>query len=200
MIYIEYFSRRPGVELADFHAGVAKGLEWSAGYSEDQLILHAARTWRLGPEPEYFMVWYSPHAGFERIDEWDGIFRSGKADEYEVPFLRVARIDFAGCYEALLDPVRARNGTYYAEFFHASGELTAVRSFYEDRTRRHSRLRLNLLLHRIGRLGPEPGGLAVWTLPNFGALGEIARDLEGVSEALELESAGTYVDIGKEIL
>ncbi|HHT9131508.1 MAG TPA: hypothetical protein ACFYED_03380, partial [Candidatus Tripitaka californicus] len=101
MIYIEYFSRRPGVELAEFHAGVAKGSAWGDGYVEDRLILLAGRTWRLGPDPEYLMVWHSSNAGFERIDAWERIFRSGEADSFEEPFLRVARIDIAGCYEAL---------------------------------------------------------------------------------------------------
>jgi hypothetical protein len=200
MIYIEYFSRRPDVELADFHAGVGKGLGWDAGYSEDQLVLHAGRTWRMGPAPEYCMVWHSPGAGCERIDAWDFIFRAGEADQFEMPFLRVARIEGAGCYEALLEPVRAQSGTYYGEYFRPAGVMTEVRSFYEERARRHLDFKLNLLAVRIGRLGPEPGGLAVWTLPNFAVLGEIARELDGVTKPLELVAAGTYTDIGREIL
>ena len=72
LIYIEYISRCPGVDMADFRAGVTHGQEgWDTGYGEDQLVLNIGRTWRLGPEPEYLAVWYSPQASFDRIDDWD---------------------------------------------------------------------------------------------------------------------------------
>jgi len=109
LVYVEYFSRRPGIELADFHKTVAAAqAEWGSGYSEDQLVLHAARTWRLGPEPEHFTVWYSPHARFDRIDEWDRVFRTPDGAAHASFFARVARIDVAGCYEPLLEPVSAQ--------------------------------------------------------------------------------------------
>jgi hypothetical protein len=201
MIYIEYISRRPGVDLATFHAAVAQGQEgWDSAYAEDQLVWSAGRTWRMGPEPEYVGVWHSPGFGFERIDGWERIFRAEEADRFEQPFAQAARIDAAGCYEALLEPVRARDGTYYAEFFRARAELEAVRTFFAERMQRHRRFTLNLLVHRIGRLGPEPGGLAVWTLPDFASLGEIAQELDGVQQPVELVAAGTYADIGREIL
>jgi hypothetical protein len=201
MIYIEYISRRPGVELHDFHAAMAQGQDgWAEGVREDQLVWSAARTWRMGPTPEYIGVWYSPGFGFERFDDWERMFRSGEADPYEEPFRQAARIERAGCYEPLLDPLRIRNGTYYAEFFRATGALAAVRSFYQERARRHARFALTLLVHRIGRLGPEPGGLGVWTLPDFAALEEIARELDGVQDPVQLETAGLYVDVGQEIL
>ena len=53
LVYIEYISRRAGVDLASFHAGATAGQEgWDDYYGEDRLILSAGRTWRLGPEPE----------------------------------------------------------------------------------------------------------------------------------------------------
>jgi len=210
MIYIEYISRRPGVDLREFHETVLRGQAgWSESYTEDRLLWHAARTFRLGPEPEYITVWDSPDAGLERIDAWDRIFRAGEAHSYEGPARQVARIDVAGCYEALLEPVPAHDGTYYAEFFRARGERAAIRALYEQRVERHPRLTLNLLAHRIGRLGPEPGGVAVWTIPDFAALTEIAEELDGAIGAagaagggspVELLAAGTYTDIGREIL
>lgn len=201
MIYIEYISRRAGVELQDFNETMTRGQEgWDAGFQEDQLLMSIARTWRMGPEPEHMGVWYSPKFGFERIDDWDRIFRSGEADHLEEPFRKVARIDVAGCYEPLLEPMRARNGAYYAEFFKATDELSAVRDFYQERARKHQRFTLNLLVCRIGRLGPEPGGLAFWAVPNFAALSGIAQELDGVRQPIELATAGTYSDVGKQII
>ena len=109
LIYIEYFSRRPGVDLDAFRAGVAEGQQgWDSGYDADRLVLNAGRTWRLGPEPEYFAAWHCPRSGFDRLDDWDRIFRGGEADHLEGAFFRVARIDVAGCYAPLIEPVHTR--------------------------------------------------------------------------------------------
>jgi len=201
MIYIEYYSRRPEIDLAEFHQAVRTGMEgWDESFNEDQLVWSVARTWRIGPLPEHIGVWYSPKFGFERIDDWESIFRAGEADSYESPFLKVARIEAAGCYEPLLEPVRVRNGSYYAEFFRGNGETAAIRNFYLKRAKQHPRLKLNLLVHRIGRLVPQPGGLAVWSFANVAALKEIASGLDGVTKPVQLEAAGTYADVGKQIL
>ncbi len=201
LIYIEYFSRRPGVDLETFRKQAAQGQEgWDSGFGEDRLVLGLGRTWRLGPEPEYMAVWHCPAAGFDRLDSWDEIFRSGGADHLEEPFFQVARIDVAGCYAPLLEPVQGRDGVYYAEFFRAGGDLDAVRDFYRERSEEHSEFKLNLLVHRVGKLGPDPGGIAVWTLPDFASLGAIAADLDAVREPVELVTAGTYADFGREIL
>lgn len=201
LIYVEYISRRPGVTLAEFHAGVQAGQEgWDASFDDDQLVWNAGRTWRLGPTPEYLGVWYSPHAGFDRIDAWDRIFRSGHADIHEQGFQKVATIDAAGCYRPLREPVRARGATYYAEFFRPGPDSERIGQFFDERVRRHSSLTLNLVVERIGRLAPDPGGLAVWSIPNFAALEAIASELDGVREPIELVAAGTYADVGQEIL
>ena len=201
VIYVEYISRRPGVTLADFHAGVDAGQEgWDASFDDDQLVWSAGRTWRLGPAPEYVGVWYAPHAGFDRIDAWDRIFRSGHADIHEQGFQKVASIDAAGCYRPLRAPIRARDATYYAEYFRPGPDSGQTARFFDERVRRHPTLTLNLVVERIGKLGPEPGGLAVWSIPNFAALEAIASELDGVREPIELVAAGTYADVGREIL
>ena len=164
------------------------------------MILSVGRTWRLGPEPEYLTAWQTPTAGFERIDAWDKVFRSGEADDLEKPFREVARIDRAGCYEALLEPKRAHGGTYYAEFFEPTGWHDEIRKLYDERAAAHPDLTLALCLVRIGKLAPDPGGLAVWTLPSFAALAEIASDLDDTLEPVRLTTAGVYNDIGREIL
>ena len=200
LVYIEYISRLPGIDLETFRAQAAQGQEgWDSGY-EDELVLSVGRTWRLGPDPGYMTVWHTPTAGLDRINAWDRIFRSGEADDLEQPFFQVARIDVAGCYDPLLEPVPARNGTYYAEFFAAHDTADAVRSFYESRAKQHPEFTLNLLVQRIGKLAPEPGGLAVWTIPDFAALNSVATELDGINAPIRLAAAGTYADFGREIL
>jgi hypothetical protein len=218
MIYIEFTSRRPqpGLrhdergalvvepfesQLERFHRGVRAGQSgWEGSWSEDRMLLSVGRTWRLGPEPEYMTAWQTPTEGFERIDEWDTVFRSGEADDLEKPFREVARIDRAGCYDALLEPKRARGGIYYAEFFEPAGSHDEIRALYDERAASHSALTLVLCLVRIGKLAPDPGGLAVWTLPSFAALAKIASDLDDTLEPVRLATAGVYNDIGREIL
>jgi hypothetical protein len=201
LIYIEYISRRPGVDLADFHAAIAMGQEgWDAEYAEDQLILSVGRTWRLGPNPEYLGVWFTPVGEFERIDAWDRIFRDGHADVHENVFRRVATIDVAGCYRPLREPVVARGGTYYAEYFEPGPDSAATAAFFDERARRHPNFRLNILVERIGRLAPDPGGLAIWTVPTFASLSAIATDLDQGYAPVRLVTAGTYADVGREIL
>ncbi len=138
--------------------------------------------------------------GLARIDEWDKVFRSGEADALEKPFRELARIDRAGCYEALLDPVRQQNGIYYAEFFEPVGSADEIRALYVKRAASQPSLTLALCAVRIGKLAPDPGGLAVWTLPSYGALAAIARDLDGISDPVRLTTAGVYNDVGREIL
>ena len=234
MIYIEFTSRRPQPGLREndrgtlavesfesqlqrFHRAVLAGQTgWEDSWSEDQLILSVGRTWRLGPEPEYMTVWYTPTAGLARIDEWDKVFRSGEADALEKPFSEVARIERAGCYEALLDPVRQgttsgvaerseasprpQNGIYYAEFFEPVDSDDEIREQYVKRAASHPNLTLALCIVRIGKLAPDPGGLAVWKLPSYGALAAIAQDLDDMIEPVRLTTAGVYNDVGREIL
>lgn len=218
MIYIEFTSRRPQPGLREnergqlavesfesqlqrFHRAVLAGQSgWENSWSEDRMILSIGRTWRLGPEPEYMTVWHTPAAGLGRLDEWDKVFRSGAADDVEKPFSELARIERAGCYEALLEPVRQQNGIYYAELFEPVGSNNVIRALYVKRAASHPNLTLALCAVRIGKLAPEPGGLAIWTLPSYAALAAIARDLDGTSEPVRLATAGVYNDVGREIL
>jgi hypothetical protein len=209
MLAVESFES----QLQRFHRGVLAGQTgWESGWADDQLVLSVGRTWRLGPEPEYMTVWHTPSAGLERLDAWDKTFRSGEADEIEKPFSEVARIERAGCYEPLLEPIRqsaekgaeawsgTRGGIYYAEFFEPLGSHDKIRKLYAKRAASHPKLTLALCIVRIGKLAPDPGALAIWSLPEYAALAAIARDLDGTTEPVRLTAAGVYNDVGREIL
>ena len=203
LVYVEYISRRPGVALEAFHEVAGRGQnQWAVEYGEDRFLLNLGRTWRLGPEPEYLHVWYNPDRGLDRIDDWERIFTSGAVDSFEEPFRLAARIDAAGCYEPLLEPVPGRGGPYFAEYFDVAQGVTTdqIRAYFESRRTHHTGLTLHLVADRIGRLGPEPRGLAIWGLPSFAALDGIARELDGVDHPIRAVHAGVYADFGKEIL
>ena len=203
LVYAEYISRRPGVSLEAFHFAAGRGqFGWSSEHSDDVLLLNLGRTFRVGPEPEYVAVWYSPQAGLERIGEWERIFASGEADHLEETFRLAARIDSAGCYEPLLEPVEGRDGLYYGEYLDVAEGVDrgAVESFFDERRKRHERLTLNLLCDRVGSLGPDPRCLAFWTVPGWDALDDIVRDLEGADAPVRLVSGALYRDLGSETL
>ena len=196
MIYVEYTSRRPGVSLETFHKIMRLGGGgWAEDHADDIAVLMLGRTWRMGPEPEYLTVWHSPAFGLERFDDWERVFRSGVAEQYEEPFQMAARIDRAGCYEALVEPVASPSERFYAEYFdwEPGADADAV---VEHFTKRPGEL--CLLIDRIGHLGPDPRGLAVWSLPDWSALSGVARGAPG--GPVRTTTAGMYSVLGKETL
>jgi hypothetical protein len=202
-VYIEYISRRPGVPVQSFHAIAGPGqAKWAAEYSDDRLILNIGRTWRLGAEPEYMAVWHTPGRGVDRLGGWSAIFATGEADHVELPFDAVGRIDVAGFYEPLLEPVPGEGPLYYGEFFDVAADASRadVASFFEGRARRHPDRVLNLVADRIGKLGPDPRGAAIWQLASYEDVEQAATELDGVAMPVVLVRAGLYADIGREIL
>lgn len=203
LVYVEFISRRPGVSVEAFHFAAGRGQTgWSNEHADDVLLLNLGRTFRTGPEPEYVAVWYTPGSGLERIGEWERIFASGEADHLEETFRLAARIDTAGCYEPLLEPVQGRDGLYYGEYLDLAAGATRddVASFFSERRGWHPGVELNLLCDRIGGLGPDPRCLAFWTVPSWEALAPLARDLDGVSTPARLVHGALYRDLGAETL
>lgn len=203
LVYIEFISRRPGVSLEAFRAVTGLGQTgWAGGYGEDQMIVNLGRTWRLGPEPEYMTVWYTPDHGIDRLTEWERVFSSGEASHFEEPFRLAARIDRGGCYEPLREPVAAGKGRFYVEYldFAAGASREDVTTFFEDRSGTHGDLELNLLADRIGKLAPDPRALAIWRIPDYAALDAVARDLDGNDGPVRLVTAGLYAHTGEETL
>jgi hypothetical protein len=203
LIYIEYISRREGVGLEQFHKVAGLGQEgWAGDYEDDLLVVNLGRTWRMGPGPEYMAVWYTARQGLDRIDNWEEVFRSSAADVFEEPFRLAARIDRAGCYTPLLEPVVGTVERYYLEYFDFADGATRddVKAAYEERRGTHGDLELNLLCDRIGKLGPDPRGLAVWGLPKWAALDGIAEELDEGDGPVRLVDAGLFSWVGKETL
>ncbi len=190
------------MSLEQFHWATSRGQEgWSGEWAEDTLVLNIGRTFRTGPPPGYLAVWYTPAAGLERIGDWERIFKSGEADHVEEPFKLAARIDAAGCYDPLIEPVPARGRLYYAEYFDVAegASRDEVIAAFERRRDADPALDLHLLVDRIGHLGPNPRGLAVWGMDSWAPLDRAARELWDDGPA-RLVDAGLYRDLGEETL
>jgi hypothetical protein len=204
VIYIEYIARRPGISLEAFHAVAPIGQGgWAESYGDDKLLLDIGRTWRMGPEPEYLAVWWYPGGpGLGRVDEWERIFKSGDAARFEEPFRVVARIEHSGCYRELLDPVEPTGRPFYAELFDLAPGATHEQAgaWFAERRERHPELTLVLACLRIGRLGPDPAGLAFWQTPSYAALDGIVEELDGVEHPIVLRQAALYDRFGQETL
>ncbi len=202
-VYFEYRSRRIGVDLELYHAVLArKTNRWTDTYPDDMLIMNVGRSWRIGPEPEYLKAFYTPRHGIERLAEWTRVWRSGEADLMEAQQRLTGRVDVAGCFEPLTEPVMADGGPYYIEFFNSAGVRArdAVIEFYKERQKKHPHFTLHMLIDRIGKLGPDPRGIAAWGIGDYGNLGQIATELDDVDEPVRLVESGLYDDLGKEIL
>lgn len=203
LVYIEFISRRQGVGLSEFHAVAGGGQTgWAGDYQDDIALLDLGKSWRIGPDPEYLGVWYTPGSGLERIDFWEETFRSGDADAYEQPFRLAARIDRAGCYDPILEPIRGTSERYYAEWFEPAKGVSkdALAQFFEARREMYPDFDLNLVCTRVGHLGPDPRGLAVWGVPSWGSVDAIARELDEVDQPISLVTASFYATFGREQL
>ena len=204
-IYVEYISRRAGIALDGFQQIAGAGqLGWASRHDVDILVLNVGRTWRLGPAPEYIAIWHTPTRGIERLGEWHEIFEQHTADDLELSFNAVGRIDEAGFYDALREPVPGRGGpVYYAEFFDIADGASRddVASWFGSRAEPGDGRTLNLVADRIGHLGPDPRGLAFWQLPSYEAIEPIARELVDAGDVpIRMVRAGVYADIGHEVL
>jgi hypothetical protein len=203
LVYVEYRSRKQDVDLEIFHTLVGQRTNaWADQYPEDILVLNAGRTWRLGPEPEYLVVYYTPDSGLERFTEWERIFVSGEAAALEAQTRATGRLDAAGCYVPLTTPVPAQGGRYYAEFFDiAEGRSREeVGAFFLARQAAHGDITLHLAVDRIGGLGPDPRGFAIWGIPGYHSLERIAEELADTDDPIRMIRAGLYADIGEEII
>jgi hypothetical protein len=202
LVYIEYLSRRPGVSLEAFWKVVGQGeVGWAADNPDDLLVARIGRTWRVGPEPEYLAIWWTRGRGLDRLDDWETISRQTD-DMYAWDAFRLAaRVDSGGCYVPLLEPVPVTAERVCLEGFDILPGTTHddVRAAFRQRAERHPEVTLDVLLAWIGQLGPEPRGLALWGLPAWAALEELARDRDDTG-AIQPLTAGLYSELGRETL
>jgi hypothetical protein len=69
LYYVEFVRPSPGVSLEEFRTKLReRTLAWAERYPEDDLLYMIERSWHLGPEPGFLIIWRArDHA---RLDVW----------------------------------------------------------------------------------------------------------------------------------
>jgi hypothetical protein len=199
VIYIEYVERDRFMPLEIFRY-LGNQAAWTA--PEDQLVGSFGRTMRIGPMPSYLAFWKCD--GMKRMDEWETHFHSdaGIRDTHELATHRAIHLQKAGCYdEVLTGPAAKQDALFYIEYFAAKSAVSndQIAAHFQKRAKKQSAAALNFVLRRIGRLGPDPGAMAVWSLADYVALEPFTRaDLD--EDPFRPADIGVYRWFGKEIL
>lgn len=201
MIYIEYINRDRFMDVEIFRA-LGDQSWWAEADEEgdDDLVAQLGRTLRLGPYPFYMTLWRC--RGLDKLDKWEAHFNSDAAlrDNLARASHKAIHLCDAGCYDELYTGPAINHGLQYIEYFKApDGAGDMIAEAFEKRAEKYTNGTLNLVLQRIGRMGPDPGGMAIWTFPDYAALSPIVRDLE-IHKDIEILSMGAYRGWGKEIL
>jgi hypothetical protein len=202
MIYIEYIERDRFMDVDIFRL-LGDQTWWSGADddADDELVAQLGRTLRIGPHPSYMAIWRC--RGFNKMDQWENYFQSDEALRNRQGIASHKAIHFvaAGCYDEIFTGPAIGDGLQYIEYFKPGAQIgdEDTAKFFTGRSEKESQGELNLVLRRIGLLGPDPRGIAIWTFPNFTAIERIAReDLSG--EIINPVSVGIYRPWGKEIL
>jgi hypothetical protein len=104
LYYIEFLEKHPSVSQQRFQEVVrAVNDRWAAGHPDDELVMIIGRTWRLGPQRGYMIVWRIKD--FSRLDTWNAEFRKQQILENHAELDEVGTIVDAGVYEDLGDEV-----------------------------------------------------------------------------------------------
>ncbi len=198
MIYAEYIERDRFMPIEIFrHLGDQSA--WTA--PEDKMVGSFGRTMRLGPMPSYLAFWQCK--GMDRMDEWEAHFRSpaGLTDAHELATHRAIHLQHGGCYDELVVNAKAdRQALFIIEYFPVPSSVDsddAVKHF--KKRAKAASAKLDFLLRRIGRLGPEPSGLAVWSFPDYETLEPFERARDD-ADPFRPDRVGVYRWFGREVL
>lgn len=198
-VYVEYYSRRPGISLENFHAlASAAQTGWSSEFEGEAVALNVGRTWRIGPDQEYLAVWTTPADGSEYLQEWENVFQSGDADRHQNQFETVARIDRAGCFTSNQPIEPPTSKRHLIEYFEPQPGVTTqkIDAYLETRSV-STGVALTAVLHRIGMLAPH-GGLAIWAIAEYSDLSLMS--FVAPDAPITIIDVGLYADLGEEQL
>jgi hypothetical protein len=203
MIYLEFIERDRFVPVELFRYMGNQDAIW-VQKETDRLLLQLGRTFRFGPMPSYLAFWQI--ATMDRIDVWQEYFTSDAAfrNHRSVAMHRAVHVQRAGLYDELvveLTDSRARDQdlNWYIEYFDAPAAQSdaAIRGAFNQRAAEFRDVKLELLLRRVGMLGPEPAHLAVWSSAKFENFEHLIRSAPAASGA-QIKVAGLYRHLGNE--
>ena len=203
MIYLEYIERDRFVPIELFRYMGNQDAMWIEKET-DRLLLQLGRTFRLGPMPSYLAFWQI--ATLARIDVWQRYFTSDAAfrNYRSVAMHRTVHVQRAGLYDELVmelagSRARDQNRNWYLEYFDvpASESDTAIRSAFTKRASEFPNVQMEMLLRRVGMLGPDPAHLAVWSSTQFEDFEDLARSAPE-STGVHIHGAGLYRQLGNE--
>ena len=196
MIYSEYIDRDRALPL-DIFRHFARQDGWTG--EGDEKVVNIGRTKAIGPTPGYLSCWRI--ADISRMDEWEAYFRSDEAlrDTAELATFHALDFQRAGLHDDLLLTPLPDAGLHYVEFFRADDGISDddVRGHFVGRAEAYGDNALKVVLRRVGLLAPDPGGIAIWSFPDYVAVESIARERHG-GHALAPQAAGLYRNIGFE--
>jgi len=197
MIYIEYMEHDRSIP-AELLADRGEKVPWpdEEGFSDDHPMAVLGRTLRLGPHPPYLTIWRC--RTFEKLEEWEAYFKARKS-LHAAASQNAIHLCQAGCYSEVLSGPPIEGGIQYIEFFKHDAsrpeKLTALR--FSKRAHMYEDGVLNVVLCRMGPLGPEPGGLAIWTFERHGDVERIVLDHQW-QKSLNIVRSGLYRKLGDE--
>ncbi|HNY66277.1 MAG TPA: hypothetical protein PKM41_12650 [Deltaproteobacteria bacterium] len=199
MIYIEYMEHDRSIpaEMLSYRKGEPPWPE-AAPESGDRPVAVLGRALSLGPQPPYLAIWRC-HA-LEKLDQWDSFFKA-RHNLHSKASREAIHLSHAGCYEEVHTGPPIGEGIQYIEYFNFTmgREKASIAELYSKRAELYRHGTLNLVLCRMGPLGPDPGGLAIWTFPGHGDMEEIIVDDRWQKE-VDIVRAGIYRKLGEEAL
>lgn len=195
LIYVEYLRRDRAIPAPVFRHHAKQ--DWQA--EGDVMVGNLARTMKIGPEPHHICLWRI--ASIKRMDEWEDFFRTAEGRAYVIQSPVAAAVDFYQCglFDIIIEPDIAPGELALVEFF-APGEATAdqLARDFRQREANFAGARQTGLLTRLGLMGPEPGGIALWSFRNYTESEPFLR-AQNAKYAARIEAAGFYRPLGEDI-
>jgi hypothetical protein len=198
MMYVEFIERDRFVPIELFRYLADQESIWKEGHV-DKLVLQLGRTFRFGPIPSYLAFWQIP--AMQRIDVWQTYFGSDEAlrNRRSSAMHRGIHVQRAGLYDETLARGPYDKQNWYIEYFDTTSSHESVKKLFLARAAAHSQVDLEMVLSRVGALGPDPAHIAVWSAARFEEFEQLARSASACDGA-SIKAAGLYRPTWKEIV